>query len=566
MKKTIALFLSVLILLSFCSCSLSSNESNALNVIKTYIKALEENDTEKQQECMDPSVNAFSKGMVDSLGDLFGISGAYDMANGVMGLLGSSSEQALNIEIEYNFKDVISNNISGNDGDITVKYELAVTNNETKKKVKQDVEWTFYMVKKDSQWYIQSYDEPQAVISEEEQEKLDNINAVGTTVQNIKSGADFSDNVAWVECEKNINGNYESKYYCVDVNGTILFELEPDYKPYSYNGSATENWFFSNGVSLIVYKEHAEEEYWKIVDKTGNCVMTLVDGDVVLCPEMVENGYVVVYGDYESIYGDERKYGLISPLGEWVIHPSSDISGISYRGDNLFYISYYLGNNTDVFLNAETGTTFEKYVEIDGNPENISGLTFDNGYAVFLEKVIVDGYPKRYLFRISSEGEVEKLYMPYEGGYDLKCGELSDGLVYIDDDVYNSPNRGFFDMNGNLVVDLSGYDVHTLVRDECSFIDGYCALNVNGYCLFVDSNGNKIFEPIKLENDEVILSDGVLRIVESDGVCYYDTNGNRLYGPVEENGLAPKSYSCGLGKINGDDGVHYVDKKGNIVF
>ena len=537
-----------------------------MDVIKTYVKALEENDTEKQQECMDPSVNAFSEGLVNSLGGMFGISDAYNMANGAMGLLGSASEQALGVEIEYNYKDVINNNITENDGDITVRYELAVTNNETKEEAKQDVSWTFHMVQKDSKWYIQGYDKPQTILSDEEQEQIDSINSVGTKIQNIKKGSDFSDGVAWVESKKNVNGNYESRYYCIDTNGTIIFELESDYKPYAYSGSATDDWFFSNGVSLIIYKEHTEEEYWKIVDKTGNDVMILVDGETVLCPQMLENGYVVVFGDYESVYGNERKYGLISPSGEWTIQPSSDISSIEYSGSDVVFIESYNNRNNAYFLNVKTGAKFDRYIELDGMSRDISEIKFDDGYAVFLEDIFADEKRKYCLFRISSEGKVEKLFIPYDGSYDLECGDLSDGLVFIDVDVYNSPDRGFFDMNGNMIVDLSPYDVHSTALHDCKFTDGYCAMNINGFCVFVDSNGRNVFEPIKIENDDIVFNDGVLRIVESDGVCYYDTSGNRLYGPVENTSSVPELYSCGLGKISGNDGVHYVDIKGNIVF
>lgn len=545
---------------------MNKNESNALDVIKTYVKALEENDTEKQQECMDPSVNAFSEGLVNSLGGMFGISDAYNMANGAMGLLGSASEQALGIDIEYKFKDVISNNISGNNGDITVKYELSVTNKETKKEAKQDVSWTFYMVQKDSEWYIQSFDKPQTILSDEEQEQIDSINSVGTKIQNIKKGSDFSDGVAWVESQKIINGNYESRYYCIDTNGTILFELESDYKPYAYSGSATDDWFFSNGVSLIIYKEHTEEEYWKIVDKTGNDIMTLVDGETVLCPRMLENGYVVVSGDFESVYGKERKYGLISPSGEWTIQLSSDISSIEYRGSDVVYVKGYDNANNAYFLNVKNGVRFDRYIELDGMDRDISEIKFDDGYAVFLEDVFADEELSYCLFRISSEGKVEKLFIPYDGSYDLECGDLSDGLVFIDVDVYNSPDRGFFDMSGNLIVDLSPYDVHSTALHNCKFIDGFCAMNINGFCVFVDSNGKNVFEPKKIDNDTITFSDGVLRIFESNGVCYYDTNGDKLYGPVENTSSVPESYSCGLGKISGSDGIHYVDKRGNIVF
>lgn len=552
MKKFTALFLAITTCFLLSSCSLGRSEAKALDVIKTYVTALEENDTETQQECMDPSVNAFSKGAVDSLGNLFGISGAYDMANGAAGILGYASEQALGIELEYKYKDVISENLSDNDGDITVKYEIVVANKETKEKASQDVSWTFHMVKKDSEWYIMSFDEPQAILSDVQIEEQEAYNAVGTTIQDIDEGYDFSDDVAWVRWNEPVSG-YETpkpKYYCVDTKGTILFELEEEEEPCSKG--------FIKG-TCVVGKKYTEDCVWRIIDKTGKTIKELTDGDVVFEePCITDNGYIIVDAIYNDIQGSKRKYGLLDSNGEWVIQPTADISSIEHSGDSVFLLSYFA--NGEDYFNAETGTEFDVKVWLDeyGREIETKVSDFNDGYAVFLLKNDV--------YRVSTEGVVEKLFTPFDGTGDYRCGKLSDGLIFIEDTLYNSYDCGFYDINGNLVIDLSGYNIeHSIDIDEMYFKDGYHAMYVNGFCLFIDTKGNNVFEPVELEDDYICFSDGVLRINEAEGICFYDTQGNRLYGPAENTTAIPKTYSCGLGKIS-SNGTHYVDKRGNIVF
>lgn len=552
MKKFTALFLVITTLLLLSSCSLGGNEAKALDVIKTYVQAVEEHDTETQQECLDPSSTAFAKGLTDSLGNMFGISGAYDMGIGAGGILDYASEEALGIDYSLDYKDVLENNLGENDGDITVRYELTVKNKETGEKISEDIMWTFKMIKKDKQWYILSYEDPELIISEEELEEQLEYNSVGTTIQDIKEGYDFSDGVAWVRWNEPVS-SYETlkpKYYCVDTKGTILFELGEGEVPCGEKG-------FING-TCVVGKKNTEDCVWRIIDKTGKTIKELTDGDVVFKePYITDNGFIIVDAIYEDIHGSERKYGLLDSNGEWIIQPDADISSIKHLGDSVFELSYFVYG--EEYFNAETKNKFEVKVWLDehGYETEVNVSEFNDGYAVFLLE--------NDIYRVSTEGVVEKLFTPFDGTGDYRCGKFSDGLIFVEDTFYDSFDCGFYDVSGNLVIDLSDYKIsHSIDIDKMYFQDGCVAMYVNGFCLFVDSKGNNIFEPIKIESDNIFFSDGILRIHEAEGICFYDTSGNRLYGPVENTVEIPETYSCGLGLVS--YGEHYVDKNGNIVF
>ncbi len=563
MKKVCMLFLSILLAVSMSSCSAEQKaEKNALEVVKTYIEALEEFDTEKQQECMDPSLTSFSEGLVNSVGDLFGISGAYDMSNGAAGLLGSLSQQALDVEIEYNYKKLLESDLSENNGTITVQYELVVKNNESGEKAKQNISWTFYMVNKDSEWYIQHYDDPQAVLSKEEQKAKDEYNSVGTVVQGIHNGSNFSEDLAWIECEE----DSERRYYCVDKSGTIVFELEPDYKPRSaYNRtSEIEESFFKNGTSLVVYKENTEEETWCIIDNTGKIVKRLVEGDTALEATMAADGNYIVTGYFESINGNERKYGLMNSKGEYLIPLSAEISEIRYRGSDVYLVRGYMGGIKESFYNAKVKKTISSADDYDIGAAIGCGVgTFTEGYGIFLSKIVEEDVSYQISSLSAVDGSTRKLFTPFNGKGDYEYGVLSNGLIYVEDTDYGATEKGFFDIKGNLIIDLSQYEnVYGLGNYGMPyFIDGYCALKINGFCLFIDTKGNEIIEPFKI-NGEMTLSDGILRTPQENGVVFYDMQGNKLSG-IDDSAT---SFSCERAKIETDDGIHYIDKTGKVIF
>lgn len=493
MKKTIALFLSVLILLSFCSCSLSSNESNALDVIKTYVKALEENDTEKQQECMDPSVNAFSKGIVDSLGDLFGISGAYDMANGAMGLLGSVSEQALGIEIEYNFKDVISNNITENDGEITVKYELAVTNNETKEKAKQDVAWTFYMVQKDSQWYIQSYDEPQVVdVSSDEDIKgnassdLALENTVGGKATEYIRSKSFYNGYAAVEIQLESESKYfkNTRWACIDTNGIIQY-----FFPEGYYHSEPDDFSFYNDV-CVLYDGKGTSKFMSI---TGEELYTFSTSSAI---ELSDTGCVIIENEESTYQGDTKKCGLMDNKGNWIFELKEDFY-LHDRGNGIFYITEYMddGSVKEMSYDSKTGETYDGHIDV-----LYEGLYYGN--KCFCDNdgnVVID---------LSDYGSITSTTNFVNG----RACVYSNGFTVI------------IDKSGNMVCE----PIEGRYTDECYYNMKYSncisiVSNETGKDCYYDLDGNLLFELNGLNID--IYSCGLLR--ESDGT-YIDSTGAEI--------------------------------------
>ncbi len=560
MKKILKLLLIAILILSMASCSVgNSDEDEALNIVKKYVTALEEHDTENQQECMDPDLTKLSEGLVNSVGGFLGISDAYNMANGASGILGSAMEQAFDMDLKYNYKKLLESDLSDNDGTITVQYEIVVENKESNEKVKQDVSWKFYMVKKSSDWYIQRYDDVQVILSNEEQESIESYNSVGSTVQEIWCGSNFSEDVVWVACKE----NDIFKYRVIDKTGKILFELEPDYQPYSL--TSEEDWAYKNGTSMVVYKRNTDDEEMCIVDKSGKIIKRLVDDGINLEIKSVNDDYIIVSGYYESIEGDISKEGIIDSLGNELIPMSANVR-ISYCGSNVFYMDADNYKNCG-YYNAETeeylGSYFEYGKEIIGTN---GGLVFSEGYALCVIDEEDENYDRYdYLLKISAkDGSVEKVCKIFDGQSNYEVGKLSDGLVYIEDKEYNASNKGFYDMQGNLVIDLSQYKNIFSYSYDIQFVDGYCAININDFCYFINKNGETILEPFKI--NDVKISDGVLIArTEDNETRYFDMNGNKLFNS-KESGMSPETFSCGLGIVSTTSGVHYVDKSGNIVF
>ncbi len=471
-----------------------------MDVIKTYVKALEENDAEKQQECMDPSVNAFSEGLVNSLGGMFGISDAYNMANGAMGLLGSASEQALGVEIEYNYKDVISNNITENDGDITVRYELAVMNNETKKEAKQDVSWTFHMVQKDSKWYIQGYDKPQSITASSDDSVNGNVsentaleNAVGGKATKYIGSKSFYNGYAAVEIQLESESKYtrNTRWACIDTNGIIQY-----FFPEGFGHSSPRDFSFFNDVCVLYDGKGTH----KIMSVSGEELYTFSSSSAI---EISETGFVVVEQNESTYQGDTLKRGLIDNKGNWVFELKEEFY-LHDRGNGIFHITEYME---------------------DGSVKSTS--------------------------------------------YDSKTGKMYDGHIkalheglYYDHDSIHRENKGFFDNDGNLVIDMGDYGS---ITKTTNFVNGRACVYSNGFTVIIDKSGNMVCEPIKGQFTDncyynMKYSDCISIVSSETGKdCYYDLNGNLLF---ELDGLNIDIYSCGL--LRESDGT-YIDSTGTEI-
>ncbi len=495
-KELVLIMIVVFMALSLIACGTKSEEKDALDTVKTYITALEEFDTETQQECMNPSVNSFSEGLVNSIGDFFGISGAYDMANGAMGLFGSATEQALNIESEYNFVKVLNSSFSDNSGEITVQYEIVFKNKETKEKIKENISWLFYMVQKDKKWYIQSYEEPVLLLSDEQGEKEDcenknelPENTVGGKATKYVHSKSFSDGYAVVEIQLESDSKYykETRCACIDTNGIIQF-----FFPEGYYHSVPQDYSFYNGVCVIYNSQGTQ----KVMTNKGEELYTFNSTSVT---ELSDTGCTVIETTESTYQGDVTKRGLMDNKGNWIFELSED-NYFHDVGNGVFYITQY--NQPDT-VHGTKNLTFDSKTGA-GYSGNIPVLYEDLYYA---KKKFLD-INGNTVIDLSDYAAITKVVEFVNG----RACVLSNGFTVI------------LDKNGNMVCD----PIKGRFTDNCYYNMKYsnCISIVNsetGKDCYYDLNGKLLFELDGLNVD--IYSCGLLR--ESDGT-YIDSNGTTV--------------------------------------
>ena len=136
--------------------------------------------------------------------------------------------------------------------------------------------------------------------------------------------------------------------------------------------------------------------------------------------------------------------------------------------------------------------------------------------------------------------------------------------------VYNKNSGGFCNTAGDLVIDLSEYDL----RDDPEFHNGYCVLNIenkqsSSYFTVIDPSGNRMFEPKKEVTHEEFVSDGLLRVKDDDEIYFLDMQGEVAVGPLEYENA--ESYSDGLCLVSSQNlainrtTYAYLDQSGNRV-
>ncbi len=495
MKKTLSFIISILLILGLCSCSGDKSEENsALDTIKTYVTALEEYDVETQKECIDPSINSFSKGFIDSVGSLMKISGAYDMAQGAMGIVGSVAEQALNIEITYEFVNVISSNLSEKSGDITVRYTLVVTEKSTKEKAEQDVSWCFHMIHKGDNWYIQSYDNP-VILSQEQIDAHENgeeiipDNTVGGKATYYTGATHFSDGYAIVNIIEKTDSNYHKKTRaaCIDTQGIIRF-----FFPEGFSSSLNDRMSFLNGV-CVLYDGAGTQ---KIMTNTGKELYTFKSTSLT---KISDTGCVVIPVVTSTYQGTTTEYGLMDNQGEWIFEPDEKYS-FNYLWDGLFDVTEYLedGKTKSYYYDTKNGKIIEK--------SNDKSLSYGYREGLYYED-------KKFLDR---EGNVAIDLSDY--------ANISRTVGFINGRACIWAN-GFtviIDKEGNLVCDPiegrpSSCCEYNMTYSDCISVEN------GGVDYYYDMNGKFLFECDGLNTD--LYSDGLL--LESDGT-YIDKTGAEI--------------------------------------
>ena len=403
----------------------------------------------------------------------------------------------------------------------------------------------------------------------------DNSESIEKSIIGLKlaDGDDFSDGVAWVMLETRTGGGsqphgvgyklYPAGNWClIDATGKILMELDDGDRP----GSV-----FSHGAALVVRAGWNVE----LIDKTGAVISSpeIHDYDEILFFAH-ELGIIIVQKKVNTFQLTETQLGTIDSKGNWQLTLSgferrfnspSDLSGVNsndrgYIGDGWQRVTVQ-GNQSAIM----SLLTMEVH-DIGGSSEPWTRVShWENGYGVFYNS------SNRGIYSVNNLTKEENLLI--DGSFRDNHGEYMQGLFYFNDKADDSDEatiQGFFDINGNQVIDLSAYNIKRGESLHPGFSGDYCLLQLRNeqggrFYTVIDKNGDFIFEPkpdfgvLKSISDEMIVLSSVtnLRIENINGVVVFETDGRFDSLPSFNNNIA---------LIKAGSEVIYIDKNGDRLF
>ena len=402
-------------------------------------------------------------------------------------------------------------------------------------------------------------------------------------------GRGFSEGVTWAKASS-------GEWHCIDAAGRILFQLDNTLTPDSS---------FSHGVALV----RGEDNYAEIIDKSGNVVSSTEDGDYDEIRGFISQlGMGVVYKHVNTFQLTEDQYGIIDSEGKWQVplHKNTLMSrsrgNPTYLGEGCLYTEgNFVGTETvpALIYNIYTGKTFDvaskylagAYVMYSQTYALHNAWTraknFDDGYGVFFQvgtdKIVFGENDTLFLGSVYStdiSGNITEIIsgVSYEkhaytgmqyGWTDTNpyISRYRDGLFYFTDKHIRGDKQGFFDIHGNMVIDLFDY---TIQDYNYMFYDGYCLLSLrndqNGrFYTVIDKKGNFMFEPRPSNSYSQVWTTCEMFIDEKDSVFnVYDVKGNLIatFDDVKSVSL----YSEDIARVTTNDEIYYIDKEGKRLF
>jgi hypothetical protein len=371
----------------------------------------------------------------------------------------------------------------------------------------------------------------------------------------------FSDGVAWVLFESN------QLWHLINKTGDVLLRLDDMERPYS---------LFSNGVALIQRIDNTIE----LINKSGDTVSSPKMGEYdIIEGFLLDIGMIIVSQRIESFELSTVNVGIINNRGDWqvefntdladilsmIVHlrpefaqpmPSSsdaeqrfrearllDSSGViiartsmqvnfdlSYIGEGMFLVKRYWNLREEAtIINILTRDSTIINRDYERHYYLTRELTLiNNGYGVFKEAIpasvgrVVTNYD---LYSVDTAGRINTIFTEFgtRGGI---LGDYHEGLFFFS----NFENlQGFFDIDGNLAIDLSEYTIafHFQFPDPQRYIwfnGGYALLYLDNpqgveYFTVIDKNGNMMFDPLlNIYESHGIIVDGMIVIRKESGL------------------------------------------------
>lgn len=312
----------------------------------------------------------------------------------------------------------------------------------------------------------------------------------------------FRDGVAWV---KDKNGNY----YLIDGTGKAIFGLDSQKGDRIYSVDS-----YMYGYGKVHYKnDETNTEYIKIFDKQGSMVYAewnenQAKHEILAGPD--DDGFILVnnLGKVESI-NLKTDYSYIDNTS-W----NSDTRQFESLGGGIFY-NKYVG-----FYNASSSAPMPlDYLDIyDYDARTNFSMVKESTYtwSRFIDgKAIFVSSGHNYL--VTNEGEVTEIEALK--GYKLTIdNSMAKGVEnsFNGKTVYGenskTKDKGYFDMDGNKVLDLSRYnvgDAYQMYNDKAVILLKTNTLNERLLAV-IDKDGNELFTPKDYNNSYYELGEKII--------------------------------------------------------
>ncbi len=355
---------------------------------------------------------------------------------------------------------------------------------------------------------------------------------------------------------------YTGKLAIIDTEGSIVGLLE--------DGNLKVETVINNG-------------YFVTLDSNNSMQIRNIQGEVVLAQEGIDkwylcDGFIVIERLIESFEGDELTYAFLNCDGTFLttfdtipvdtevrdsrgnICPNPFQAIVKVR-DNLLCVNgrYFYDITAESWTAINMGDydsdTITNTIYTDISLMSTYGHHGLAGYKVYYDPIEAE--------------ECDALYWGYRKDQQKY---YSEGLFYASDCFYNN--------QGEVVIDLTEYDVEDDYQEGYYFIDGYCPIVLNNpegipYYTIIDKTGEFLFEPRKLEVEVEYLTflnqeTYTYRYGTSMYIRYLDLEGNIINDSDYYYGDIVCGFNEGFAVVNdvesGLGTCYFIDINGSKVF
>ena len=427
--------------------------------------------------------------------------------------------------------------------------------------------------------------------------------ALSVPLQTLINVSSFLNGVAWVQ------GN-DSLWRGIDRQGSVLFVLDDGVVPLSH---------FYNDVALVNRGGTRE-----LINIAGNVVSSPTSGDYDEIMRIVpSNGMIIVYRHINTFALTEHQYGIINSDGSWHMEmqwcpfldrirqgvdapAAARAYGPGWRAVDLTrwdVLAPYIGGGHLVLRQPDRGDPryqlllYSLYTCDVVLPEDRTEIPYlwISPFSDFLLSTHSTGGEVALLivrprvnefdfsvFAITSSGIMTELIVlpsiPWGTGSSVVLRNYRNGLFYYSDireQIWHpessypeyGEHQGFFDRQGNKVIDLTEFGNRITIRDD--FLDGYAFISIaneqgNTFFTFIDKTGEFMFEPIP-NNPSIRNIGGGLFTMEADGdIVVMDMSMNQLFN-LGRSGVI-SLFSEGIAWVRYQDEIFFVDTNMNRLF